>query len=74
MPFYVRKAELTDLEKLVSFAISEALEAEGITKEPERVRGGIRAALNDDTLALDWVLEGENSEVIGNVSVFRDET
>lgn len=74
MPFYVRKAELTDLEKLVSFAISEALGAEGITKEPERVRGGIRAALNDDTLALDWVLEGENSEVIGNVSVFRDET
>jgi len=68
----VRRAKLDDLEKLVSLAILEAKEAEGIDLSPGHVRRGIQAALENDTLGLYWVLSRENDEVIGNVSVLRE--
>jgi len=70
--YFVRRAKLTDLEKLVSFAILEAKEAEGIDLSPGNVRRGILAALQNDTLGMYWVLARENDEIIGNVSVIRE--
>ncbi len=70
--FSIRRSKLADLEKLVSFAILEAKEAEGIDLSPGNVRRGILAALENDTLGRYWVLVRENDEVIGNVSVIRE--
>ena len=72
MTLHVRRAEISDLETLVSFVIFEAKEAEGLTIEPERVREGIRTALINDSVAMYWVLENDKSELIGNISVVKE--
>jgi len=70
--YFVRRAKLTDLEKLVSFTVVEAKEAEGIDLSPENVRRSVLAALENDALGKYWVLARENDEIIGNVSVIRE--
>jgi GNAT superfamily N-acetyltransferase len=72
MTFTVRKAKVADLETLVSFAVSEADEAEGVRKSDELVRAGVKAGLEDNSVATYWVLEDENSIVVGNVSVVKE--
>jgi GNAT superfamily N-acetyltransferase len=57
---------------LVSFAVQEAKEAEGIELSPENVRRGILAALENDSLGRFWVLTRANEEAVGNVSVIRE--
>jgi GNAT superfamily N-acetyltransferase len=68
----VRRADLGDLGQLVEFTLSEAREAEGISKEPEKAREGIRAALEDESFALYWVVQSDNNETVGNVSVVKE--
>jgi len=68
----VRRADLGDLGQLVEFTISEAREAEGVSKEPEKAREGIRAALEDESFALYWVVQSEDNEILGNVSVIKE--
>jgi GNAT superfamily N-acetyltransferase len=70
--FLVRRATRSDLEKLVSFAIAEASEAEKTSRSPELIREGVKHGLKDDSVAMYWVLEKEDSEVIGNISVVRE--
>jgi len=70
--YIIRRAKLVDLEKLVSFTIEEAKEAEGLDLSPENVRRSILAALENDTLGKYWVLARENDEIIGNVSIIRE--
>ena len=72
MDIKVRKATLDDLERLVSFAVAEANEAEGISKTHERVRKGIKKALQEDSIAVYWILEQNNTEVVGNISVVKE--
>jgi GNAT superfamily N-acetyltransferase len=72
MAFDIRRARSADLESLVSFAVVEAKEAEGITKDPERVRQGITTALHDESVAMYWVLEKNNTGVIGSVSIVKE--
>lgn len=70
--FLVRKANHSDLEKLVSFAIAEAGEAEKTARSAGLIREGVRVGLGDDSIAMYWVLEKEDSDVIGNVSVVKE--
>ena len=72
MAFDIRKATPADLEKLVSFATEEAREAEGVTKDINRVRQGIRTALEDESIAIYWVLEKKDTGIVGNVSVVTE--
>ena len=72
MTFHIRKATPADLKSLVSFAVAEAKEAEGVKKDSERVRQGISTALNDDSIALYWVLEKKSIGVIGSVSMVKE--
>lgn len=72
MDYVVRRARLTDLERLVEFTLSEAREAEGISKNSETARHGIRAALEDESFAVYWVLQRSDEEVVGNISVVRE--
>ena len=70
--FLVRRAAYSDLEQLVSFAIDEASEAEKTARSPELIREGVRIGLEDDSVAMYWVLEKEDSEIIGNVSAVKE--
>ena len=72
MALDIRRAKSADLENLVSFAVAEAKEAEGVKKDPERVRQGVTTALNDDSIAMYWVLEKNNTGVIGSVSIVKE--
>ncbi len=72
MSFDIRKATTADLKLLVSFALEEAKEAEGVKKDSKRVRRGIMTALNDDSIAMYWVIEENNRGVIGNVSIIKE--
>lgn len=70
--FLVRRATLLDFEKLISFAIAEASEAEITARSSELIREGVRIGLENDSIAMYWVLEKEGPEVIGNVSVVKE--
>ncbi len=70
--YIIRRAKLADLEKLVSFTVAEAKEAEGIDLSPENVHRSVLAALENETLGKYWVLAGENDEIIGNISIVRE--
>jgi GNAT superfamily N-acetyltransferase len=71
MAHNVRRANIGDLEKLIEFTMAEAAEAEGISKNTDKVREGILTALNDETIASYWVLENAG-EVIGNASIVKE--
>jgi ribosomal protein S18 acetylase RimI-like enzyme len=72
MDYVIRRAKLADLEQLVEFTLSEAKGAEGISLNQEQARTGIRAALEDESVALYWVLEHSHQELIGNISVVKE--
>jgi GNAT superfamily N-acetyltransferase len=72
MKFSVRPAQLEDLNTLVTFTRMEALHAEGIELNPEMMRKGVKAALDDSTIARYWVLENDDGEIIGSVSVVKE--
>jgi GNAT superfamily N-acetyltransferase len=72
MAFDIRRAKTADLESLVSFAVAEAKEAEGVKKDLDRVRQGVTTALADDSIAMYWVLEKSDSGVIGSVSIVKE--
>ena len=72
MAFDIRRAKSTDLESLVSFAIAEAKEAEGVKKDINRVRQGVTTGLADDSIAMYWVLEKNNTDVVGSVSIVKE--
>ena len=72
MKYKVRNAKLNDLENLVEFTIAEANEAEGIDKASDKIRRGIKAGLENPSIARYWVLENENQEPVGSVSVVKE--
>jgi GNAT superfamily N-acetyltransferase len=72
MDVSVRRATLDDLDSLIRFASEEVREAEGIEKAPATLRAGIGAALENEELAIYWVLAGEGDQPVGNISALRE--
>jgi len=68
----VRTALLEDLPQLVEFVTEEAREAEGGFKVFEHVEEGIRKALEDDSLAMYWLLLDDSGEAIGSISALTE--
>jgi GNAT superfamily N-acetyltransferase len=68
----VRRATLADLDSLIHFAAEEAREAEGIEKTPATLRAGILAALQNERLALYWVLADELDRPVGVISAMKE--
>ena len=68
----VRDAEFGDLDILVHFTTQEAFEAEGIKKNTDMLREGIRAALENDKIARYWILVDETNNPIGSGSIIRE--
>jgi hypothetical protein len=61
MKAIVRKATLDDLEILIKFTAEEAKEAESIKKVPSTLKKGIKAALEDNSKSIYWVIMDENN-------------
>jgi len=72
MKVHVRKATLDDLEILIKFTAEEAREAEGIKKVPSTLKRGIRAALEDNSKSIYWVIVDRHNIPFGNVSALRE--
>jgi ribosomal protein S18 acetylase RimI-like enzyme len=68
----VRRAELNDLDKLVEFTAAEAREAEGHEKDTKTLGDGIKAALEDRSIAMYWVLLNQNNEPVGSASALKE--
>ena len=68
----VRRAELNDLDKLVEFTAAEAREAEGDTKDLKTLADGIKAALEDRSIAMYWVLVNEDNQPVGIASALKE--
>ena len=72
MKYKVRNANLNDLENLVEFIVAEANEAEGMQKAPDKILKGIKAGLENPSIARYWVLENEDQGPVGSVSVVKE--
>ena len=72
MKFRVRSAGIDDLNSLVEFVVAEANEAEGIVKSPDIVLNGIKAGLENPDIARYWIIENENENTVGSVSVVKE--
>ena len=68
----VRRATIDDLATLVEFTSREAEEAEGSVKDLERLAMGIKAALEDNSIATYWVLIDQLDHPIGSVSALKE--
>jgi len=72
MKAIVRKATLEDLEILIKFTAEEAKEAESIKKLPSTLKKGIKAALEDNSKSIYWVIMDENNTPFGNISALKE--
>jgi GNAT superfamily N-acetyltransferase len=68
----VREAELKDLSYLVEFTAEEAREAEDCIKIPDTLEKGIKKALEDDSVAIYWVLVDGMDTPVGSVSALKE--
>ena len=68
----VRKATLDDLKILIKFTAEEAREAESTKKAPSTLEKGIKAALEDNSKSIYWVIVDENNTPFGNVSALKE--
>ena len=68
----VRKANIDDLAILVEFTSQEAKEAEGIAKDVDRLEKGVKAALENPSIAMYWVLVDELDQPIGSISALKE--
>ncbi len=72
MDYVIRRAHLGDLDQLVEFTLSEAIDAEGVSKDREKAREGIRTALEDESVAMYWIAQTNTNETIANISVTKE--
>ena len=70
--YSLRRAEVTDLERIVAFTLEEAREAEGLDKDAEGIRRGVLAGLEDPSVAAYWVAESSDGEIVASTSVVRE--
>lgn len=68
----VRRATLNDLNDLVHFTLEEARESEGIHQLSATLEKGIRMALENESLALYWLLVDEHNIPQGSASAVRE--
>jgi predicted GNAT family acetyltransferase len=68
----IRRAQDKDLDSLVSFTVAEAREAEGAEMDPSIVRRGVEAGLSNRDVAMYWVVESEQREIVASTSVVRE--
>lgn len=68
----VRKATIEDLSTLVDFTSEEAKEADGNIKDLKRLAKGVKAALEDHSIAMYWILVDQESKPVGSISALKE--
>ena len=72
MNYVIRRAQAKDLDSLVSFTVAEAREAEGAELDPSIVRRGVEAGLSNRAIAMYWVVESDQGEIVARTSALRE--
>ena len=72
MKTQVRKANIHDLNFLIHFTAEEAKEAENIKIIPSTLEKGIKAALEDHSKSMYWIIVDESDKPFGNVSALKE--
>ena len=72
MKAHIRRANIQDLELLTNFTAQEAKEAENLEKIPSTLKKGIKAALEDNSKSIYWVIVDEFNRPFGNVSALKE--
>jgi ribosomal protein S18 acetylase RimI-like enzyme len=72
MNYMVRKAQDKDLDKLAFFTVAEAHEAEGAEMDPSKVWRGVASGLSNPALAVYWVVETDQGDVVASASVVKE--
>jgi len=65
-----RRAEPNDLDELVEFTAAEAREAEGCTKDTKTLVNGIKAVLEDRSIAMYWLLKKQYNQPVGRTRFY----
>jgi len=60
---HIRRATLTDLETIVDFNARLAEESEGLQLDRERLRSGVGAVLNDESLGFYFIAEQDGAPI-----------
>jgi len=60
------------MDQLVEFTAAEAQEAEGHEKDTRTLRDGIKAAMEDSSIAMYWVLINNDNDVVGSASALKE--
>ena len=68
----IRMASFDDLDTLVGFIHEEAREAEGLTIDRATLEAGIRAALEDNSIAVYWILVDDIGTPCGCTSIIKE--
>jgi ribosomal protein S18 acetylase RimI-like enzyme len=68
----IRKANLSDLDSLVAFAIQEATETEGHSPAPDAVTIGVQKGFEESAPSSYWVAESNEGEIVGAISVVTE--
>ena len=72
MNYVIRRAQARDLDSLISFTVAEAREAEGVELDPSIVRRGVEAGLSNRAIAMYWVVESDQGEIVARTSALRE--
>ncbi|NRP16464.1 GNAT family N-acetyltransferase [Marinobacterium sp. xm-a-152] len=70
--YQVRRATINDLPHILSFIIQEAVESEGRAADLSKLETGISTALNNEAIAIYWMLVDHDSQPVGCTSVVKE--
>jgi len=70
--YRVRRATINDLPHIVNFIIQEAVESEGRAADLSKLENGISTALNNEAIAIYWMLVDQDSQPVGCTSVVKE--
>jgi len=70
--YNVRRATIDDLPHILNFIIQEAVESEGRATDLSKLETGISTALNNESIAIYWMLIDQDSQPVGCTSVVKE--
>jgi len=70
--YRVRRATINDLPHILNFIAQEAVESEGRAADLSKLETGISTALNNQAIAIYWILVDQDSQPVGCTSVVKE--
>lgn len=70
--YRTRRATIDDLPHILNFIAQEAEESEGRVADLSKLQTGISTALNNESIAMYWVLINHDGQPVGCISVIKE--